>query len=68
MAEPIIVLSMEADLARAVWHAISTTITLMDEVGEIPKNAPLYGQRDRLVSVARRLDHEIRHVGGPEAR
>ena len=61
--EIVLRLDSEAE-ARAVWHAISTAITLMDAVeaepgNSIPKHAPLYGQRPRLVAVAQRLDHEI---------
>lgn len=56
-----VTLRMDALEARALWHAACTTVTLMDEVGDIPTHAPLYGQRDRLMDVARRLDHEINH-------
>ncbi len=58
MPEPV-VLRMESDEARAVHHALKTTISLMDQVGAIPPEAPLYGWRDRLADLARRLDHEI---------
>lgn len=54
--------AMDTVEARAVWHAIATTVDLMDQVGEIPAEAPLFGQRDRLVAVAQRLDHEINHA------
>lgn len=54
-----VILRLSRDEARALWHAAGTTVLLMDEVGEIPKDAPLYGQRDRLAAVARRIDHEI---------
>lgn len=58
-----VTLRMDPTEARALWHAACTTVELMDQVGEIPSHAPLYGQRDRLVGVARRLDHEINHTG-----
>lgn len=54
-----VVLRMAPDEARAAHHALKTTITLMDEVGAIPPEAPLYGWRDRLAELARQLDHEI---------
>lgn len=55
---------IDADEARAVWHAISTTVSLMDQIeaepgNSVPAHAPLYGWRDRLMEVSRRLDHEI---------
>lgn len=53
-----VLLRLDADEARALWHSACTTVTLMDEVGEIPPHAPLYGQRDRLAAVAQRLDHK----------
>lgn len=49
--------------ADDLHHAISTVVGLMDQVGDIPKSAPLYGARPRLVTVARRLDHERNHHG-----
>lgn len=61
-----IVLRMESEAeALAVWHAISTAVDLIDAVeaepgNSIPTDAPLYGQRDRLVVVAQRLDHAIK--------
>ena len=57
-----IVLRLDAVEARALWHAVCTAGQLMDHVGEIPRDAPLYGQRDRIVEIARRLDHEINHA------
>lgn len=59
-----IVLRLNPGDARALWHAAGTAVSLMDQVGTVPPHAPLYGQRDRLVSVAQRLDHEINHAGG----
>jgi hypothetical protein len=64
MSHRVVSLDMEATEARAVWHAISTAVDLMDAVeaepgNAIPPHAPLYGQRDRLIAVAQRLDHEI---------
>ena len=58
-----VVLTMDPIEARALWHAACTTLQLIDQVSDIPREAPLYGQRDRLVQVARRLDHEINHAG-----
>jgi hypothetical protein len=47
---------MDVAGAHAVWHAIDTTIRLLDALGDdnIPVNAALYGQRDRLAGIARR--------------
>jgi hypothetical protein len=52
---------MDVAGAHAVWHAIDTTIRLLDALGDdnIPVNAALYGQRDRLAGIARRLAHDI---------
>jgi hypothetical protein len=58
-----VTLRMEPAEARAAHHALATVVQLMDEVGEIPPHAPLYGWRDRLAALARRLDHEINHAG-----
>lgn len=52
--------------AHDVHHALSATVQLIDTVeadGGMPRSAPLYGARSRLVQVARRLDHERRHHG-----
>jgi hypothetical protein len=49
--------------AHDVHQALSVVISLIDEVGTIPEDAPLHGARPRLVTVARRLDHERRHHG-----
>jgi hypothetical protein len=62
-----VTLEMDHDEARALWHAAGTTVSLMEQVeaepgNSIPPHAPLYGQKDRLVGVARRLDHEINCV------
>jgi len=41
--------------------AVSMAVTLYDAVdadGGVPKDAPLYGKRDRLEELARQLDHE----------
>jgi hypothetical protein len=49
-----------ADL-RILHAAVSMAVTLYDAVeGEsgVPASAPLYGKRDRLVELARQLDHE----------
>jgi hypothetical protein len=61
MSDSSVVLRMDTQEARALWHAACTTVELMDKVGRIPREAPLYGQRDRLIAVAKRLDHEINH-------
>lgn len=66
MSEAIVV-HMDPAEARALWHAACTTVQLIDAVeaepgNSIPPHAPLYGQRDRLVAVARRLDHECNQV------
>ncbi len=63
MPEPI-TLRMDPAEARAAWHAIGTAVSLMDAIeaepgNAIPSHAPLHGQRERLIAVARRLDHEI---------
>jgi hypothetical protein len=58
-----VTLHMDPVTARALWHAACTTVELMDKVDDIPAHAPLYGQRDRLVAVARELDQEINHAG-----
>jgi len=57
-----IVLRVDPEEARALWHATCLAVDLIDQVGEVPSDAPLYGQRDRLVALARRLDHEINHA------
>ncbi len=64
-----VVFEMDADTARAVWHAIGTTVQLIDAVEAEPGNrvdprAPLYGKRGVLVAAAQRLDHEINHAPG----
>jgi hypothetical protein len=59
-----VVLRMKPDEARAAHHALATTISLMDQVGDVPPDAPLYGWRDGLAALARRLDHEINHAPG----
>ena len=56
-------LKLDDQEAHDLHHALATTISLMDQVGAIPKEAPLYGARPRLVRIARRLDHEARHKG-----
>ena len=61
-------LTMDDSEAHDVHHALSTAVTLIDfaaqEPGGIPPDAPLAGEaRSRLVTVARRLDHERRHHG-----
>lgn len=59
-----VILRMEPDEARAAHHALKTTISLMDQIeaepgNSVPPESPLYGWRDRLAALARRLDHEI---------
>lgn len=49
---------------RVLHHAVSMAITLYDSVeaeSGVPSHAPLYGKRDRLVELARRIDHEANH-------
>lgn len=59
VSRPVLVtLVLPAGHARAVWHSLCTTITLMEQV-EVAPDAPLHGWHDRLVDTARRLDHEI---------
>lgn len=58
-----VVLEMDEQEAHDLHHAISTVVDLIDQVGDIPSDAPLYGARPRLVLLARRLDHERRHKG-----
>lgn len=63
-----VTLTMDGVTARAVWHAVCTTVLLIDAVEDepgnsVPPHAPLYGQRERLVDVARRLDHECNQAG-----
>ena len=65
-----VVLRMDSTEARVLWHAASTTVELMDAVASepgnsIPPHAPLYGQRERLLGLARCLDHETNQAGGP---
>lgn len=46
---------------RLLHLAASMAVDLYDAVeqdGGVPANAPLYGKRDRLVELARQLDHE----------
>jgi hypothetical protein len=53
-----------ADDYRLLHHAVSMAVTLYDAVeeeGGVPSNAPLYGKRDRLIELARRIDHEANH-------
>jgi hypothetical protein len=60
-------LRLTAVEAQAAWHALSTTVRLIDAV-DVPVHAPLYGQRARLIAIAQRLDHEInsqRSENGP---
>jgi hypothetical protein len=63
MADQIIQLLLSEREARDVHLALSTTVQLMDQVDSIPPDAPLYGRRSSLVTVAKRLDHEQRHRG-----
>lgn len=49
---------------RTLHHAASIAVTVYDAVEEesgVPPDAPLYGKRDRLLELARRLDHEANH-------
>lgn len=62
MSDHEVTLSMDAVEARALWHAACVVVQIYGEVDYIPPHAPLYGQRDRLVALARRLDHEINHA------
>lgn len=65
-ATPTVTFSLPTDEARAVWLAVGMAVTLMDDLGDtVPADAPLYGKRDCLEAVARRLDHEINRAGGP---
>ena len=53
--------SFSDDDLQLLHHAVSMAVTLYDAVeGEdgVPEDAPLYGKRDRLVELGRRLDHE----------
>lgn len=57
-------LAMTDREAETVHHALGAVVQLLDEVGDtVPPHAPLYGARESLVLVARRLDHERRHRG-----
>jgi hypothetical protein len=63
-----ITLGLTEQEAHDVHHALSTTVDLIDAVtaeqGSLAPDAPLAGEaRDRLVLIARRLDHERRHRG-----
>jgi hypothetical protein len=54
--------------AHDVHHGLSAAVQLIDvaakQPGGLPPEAPLAGgARDRIVQVARRLDHERRHKG-----
>lgn len=51
---------------RTLHQGVSLAIELYDGVekeGGVPPHAPLYGKRDRLVELARRLDHEANSRG-----
>lgn len=61
-------LAMSDQEALEVHHALSVAVQLIEQVhampGGIPRDAALqFDARDRLVKVARRLDHERRHKG-----
>jgi hypothetical protein len=63
-----VTLDLTAQEAHDVHHALATAVQLIDAVvaehGHVPPDAPLAAAaRDRLVVVARRLDHERRHRG-----
>jgi hypothetical protein len=58
-AREVLAFRMTPDEALAVWHVLGMGVDLMDAVNEIPRDAPLFGKRDELVALARRLDHEI---------
>lgn len=57
-----VLLALDPEPARAVWHSICMAVQLMDDIGDIPADAPLHGQRDLLVAAAQRLDHQINHA------
>lgn len=57
-----VTLDLSDQEAHDVHHALSTVIDLMDQV-DVAATAPLHGARPRLVTVAKRLDHERRHHG-----
>jgi predicted HAD superfamily Cof-like phosphohydrolase len=58
----------EVEDLRTLHAALSLAITLydaVDEDGGVPSDAPLHGKRDRLVELARLLDHEANCPGPP---
>lgn len=49
---------------RILHHAASMAVQIYDRAeqeGGVPRSAPLYGKRDRLLELARGLDHTARH-------
>jgi hypothetical protein len=47
--------------AQLAHDAVGMAVTIYDAVeaeSGVPKDAPLYGKRDRMVELARRFDHE----------
>lgn len=67
---PVTVTVPEVEDLRTLHAALSLAITLydaVDEDGGVPADAPLHGKRDRLVELARLLDHEANCVPLPSA-
>jgi len=62
-SEERVTLEMTDQEAHDLHHALATVVVLLDQVGSIPKDAALYGARPRLLTMAKRLDHERRHHG-----
>jgi hypothetical protein len=62
MAEETISLTLSVQDVRILHHAAATAAQVYDaaesEGQKVPAHAPLFGKRDRLVELARRLDHE----------
>ena len=62
-----IALNLAIEDVRLLHLAASLSVELYDGVereGGVPTHAPLYGKRDRLVELARQLDHTANCEGG----
>jgi hypothetical protein len=66
-------LTLPVDDVQLLHHAAAMSVQLYDAVesepgNRVPPDAPLYGKRDRLVELARRLDHEANCIRPREVR
>lgn len=66
MTEKMITLTLPVEDVRTLHLAAATAAQVYDaaesEGQRVPPHAPLYGKRDRLVELARQLDHEANCV------